>query len=395
MSVSIYVEDVFKEFYFKTLFSSMIIPAGDRQAIENFNDLCVEDRAFTEKQSRYMIALMKKYHDQVCDQSFDYASILTDPKFKHPFRVIDESRKAYILKNGDDVFLYLKFPYAFKERFEKEFEQNNSYGVKSIWDHDHHARYISVYSVNLPWAHGFLLENGFEIHQSLLEAVAAAETAWENQDDISPYCYIEGDRVVLKNCSVDSQQWFETERSNILEIDLLTAKTAGYILKSPGSRNDIFAKIAASKSNTFWIKDLDKFFRVFKTFSTKCCIIMDHTEDKRSWIERFVDSANRSGISRSDVKVCFREKGQDDPFNQWIKESGLGGKTDQGKIFIFEGKPAKWVFRDSKEFKIVATTSLNPPMNMITRCWLNVHPLSFYLTDIKPTQKGGKDIVEL
>lgn len=393
MSGSIYVEDVFKEFYLKTMFSSVIIPTGDQQAIENFNDLCTLSRPLTEKQSRYMLALMKKYHSQVCDGDFDYADVLEDPKFRHPFRIIDESRRAFVEKTEDGIILYLKFPFSFKDKFEKEFEKNSSTRIKSFWDQDKQARSIDIYSVNLMWIQGFLEENGFEFDERFLEAVSATEIAWENQDDIMPYCCLNDDQVILKNAAADSLQWFESSKSGVKERDLLLAKSAGYKFKDPA--NDIFTVIAASDSNNFWIKELVKFFHIFKTLDTKCCIIMDRTEDRREWLEKFVESATLSEVSRSDIKVCFREKVAEDPFNVWIKEAGLGGKTEQGKIFIFEHKPAKWVFRDVSEFKMIATTSINPPMNPLTRSWLDTHPLSFYLTDIRPTQKGQREIVEL
>jgi hypothetical protein len=395
MSDSIYIEDIFREFYLRTAFSVNAIPPGEIQAIENFNDLCLMNKPLTEKQSRYMIALLKKYRKDICDKDFDYTDALSDPKFRNPFRVIDETRRVYVEKVDDDVNLYLKFPYSFKETFEKEFATDGQEKIRTIWDQDRQARYLDLYSVNLVWVQSFAETHGFETESSFLEAVAETEEAWENQDSIIPFSLIENDQVVLKNAPESAEQWFHKERSGSIEKDLLLAKIAGFLLRSEGTPTSYFGKIAASDANNFWIKDLAKFFGIFKTLETKCCIIMDRTEDRKAWIERFVSAAETSMVQRSLIKVCFREKAADDPFNVWIKDQGIGGKTEQGKIFIFEQKPAKWVFRHIKEFKIIATTSINSPMNLITRDWLSAHPLAFYLTDIKPTQKGQREIVEL
>lgn len=394
MLESIYVEDVFKEFYLKTIFSSVSIPFGDQQAIENFNELCNLSRPLTEKQSRYMLALLKKYHSQVCDAGFDYKDALAEPTFKHPFRIIDERRRAYVETTDDGIMLCLKFPFSFKDRFEQEFEKNNNTPIKSFWDSDKQARTVDIYSVNLMWIQSFLEENAFEFDDGFLEAVAATETAWDNQDDIIPYCCVDSDQVVLKNATADTAQWYASSRSGIKERDLLLAKSAGYLLRDSAA-SDLFAVISSSTSNNFWIKDLVKFFHIFNTLDTKCCIIMDRTEDRQAWLEKFVESAHESNISRSDVKVCFREKTAEDPFNVWVKEAGLGGKTEEGKIFIFEHRPAKWIFRKPKEVGMLATTSINPPTNLITRNWMDSHPLSFFLTNIRPTQKGHREIVEL
>lgn len=395
MSESMYIEDVFREFYLRAAFSINNVSQGEMQAIENFNDLCMLSKPLTEKQGRYMLALLKKYCKEICDQEFDYTESLTDPKFRHPFRVIDESRRIYVERVDDDINLYVKFPYIFKETFEKEFLTCSQEKARSLWDQDRQARYLDLYSVNLVWAQTFAETHGFEMDSSFLQAVAETEVAWDNQDNILPYCEIENEQVVLKNAPESATEWFDREKSGLVEKDLLLAKIAGFILKTAVMYDSYFIKIATSDTNSFWIRDLSKFFEIFKTLETKCCIMMDRTEDRRSWLENFVSAAERSEVPRAYIKVCFREKAADDPFNIWIKDQGIGGKTDQGRIFVFEQKPAKWIFKNSSEFRIIATTSINPPMNIITREWLESHPMSFYLTDIKPTQKGQREIVEL
>lgn len=395
MSESIYIEDVFREFYLRTVFSINVISNSEMQAIENFNNLCLMSKPLTEKQSRYMLALLKKYRKEICDEGFDYTDALDDPKFRYPFRVIDETRKVYIEKDEDDINLYLRFPYSFKETFDKEFVDNNQEKIKTTWDQTLQARYINVYSVNLVWVQSFAETHGFEEDPSFLDAVAATEVAWDGQDSIIPYSTIENNCVMLKNAPESAVEWFTKERTGSIAKDLLLAKIAGFILAMADTSLTHFTKIATSDSNNFWVRELSTFFDIYKTLETKCCIIMDRTEDRKSWLEKFVSEAEVAAVPRSHIKVCFREKGADDPFNIWVKEQDLGGKTEQGRIFIFEQKPAKWIFRNMKEFKIIASTSINPPMNILTREWMSSHPLAFYLTDIKPTSKGQKEIVEL
>jgi hypothetical protein len=109
-----------------------------------------------------------------------------------------------------------------------------------------------------------------------------------------------------------------------------------------------------------------------------------------------VADADQSGIARDDIKVCFREnKENNSGINDWIKMAGVGGKVETGKILIFEYKPAKWLFKDSEDVKLLVTNNLYPPTNGITKDWFSSHPCVIYLGDIKPSEQRGQKIVEL
>jgi len=81
--------------------------------------------------------------------------------------------------------------------------------------------------------------------------------------------------------------------------------------------------------------------------------------------------------------------------NKWIKNNNLGGKIEDSDILIFNHKPAKWVFKEDNFVKILVTTMINPSTHAVTKDWLETHPCVIYLTDIRPTVKGNKKIVQL
>ena len=94
--------------------------------------------------------------------------------------------------------------------------------------------------------------------------------------------------------------------------------------------------------------------------------------------------------------MCFREnKDSNTGINQWIKDTGVGGKVEDGKILIFEFKPAKWLFKEQENVKLLVTNNLYPATNTITKDWLSSHPCVIYLGDIKPATQRGHTIVEL
>ena len=78
-----------------------------------------------------------------------------------------------------------------------------------------------------------------------------------------------------------------------------------------------------------------------------------------------------------------------------MSDNGFGGKVEEGKILIFNHKPAKWLFKEQENVKLLVTNNLYPATNSIAKDWLSSHPCVIYLGDIKPSELRGQKIVEL
>jgi hypothetical protein len=170
----------------------------------------------------------------------------------------------------------------------------------------------------------------------------------------------------------------------------------GYPVSLGRAPTTVLEKIVTEKSNTFWLEETSDLLKIYKELECKICVIIDRTDVKQVWIKEFVSDAAALGITASKIKVCFRENSdQDQGFNSWVKESGHGGKVDEGDIFLFDHKPAKWLFKNPNLITIVVTTSKFPPTASLTRDWIESHPCAIYLSDIKPTVKGNKKLVKL
>jgi hypothetical protein len=168
-------------------------------------------------------------------------------------------------------------------------------------------------------------------------------------------------------------------------------------LKNPGETATKLEKICSIDQNYFWLKSNYDFFEIFSEIDSTSVVILDrNTKDVLSWLKRFVEEADDFGISRNDIKVCFREScDAQSGLNTWIKENHLGGKVDQGKILIFSHKPAKWLFKNNIDVKIIAVNSFTPVNEPLCQSWLDSHPCVFYIGDIKPTAPRMKKIVDL
>jgi hypothetical protein len=225
-----------------------------------------------------------------------------------------------------------------------------------------------------------------------LEAVESVEEIWANQEDFLPYSTIFENQLVLINSNEYADAYFEKNSNGNIYHDMLLAKSMQFPLNLISKSQELVQKIASSGNNVFWIDSNEKLFDVYKKIDGKICIVLDRASHKEQWLENFIKDSEKCQISRSDIRICFREsKESNSGLNQWIKDNGLGGPVEDGKIFIFEHKPSKWLFKDNIDVKIVVTNNLYINPNTYVNDWMTSHPCVIYLGEIKPTlPKGAK-----
>lgn len=392
MSTSFFIEDIFINFA-KAAFSSNDIDYKDSPAIDSFYFALIEDSQPTKLQAEFMLRLLRKYRSVAVGVNPAYNNAIDYPVWKKAFRILDNSKTAKIVAGDDSrLEIRLKFPYAFKNEFDKAFGH-----VKSkLWDPELKENKIPLYNVNLVVLYEFLLDRGFEIDNSILDALATIEEVWQNCEAVEPCCMIVDDQVVLKNASEDALNYWNEHKSSRLEQDLLLAHRMSFQLKLDRASNTMAEKIAVEEHSAYWCKDVDKFFQVHQSAGGVAVVILDRSENILDWLTEFIDAADRTGISREDIKLCFRDdKNEGTKINDWIKANNVGGKVDNGKIFVFRHKPAKWLFTNQLPVTIIGTNSLFPMTNLSTQKWIDSHNCVMYIGDIKASQIKGKNIVEL
>jgi len=400
MLKSDFIEDVFLEFFDTFSRKSVAIASQDQSACHSFYNAIYGGKGLTQAQANYIIKILEKHKNLSANVGFDYRPILTQPhKWKNAFRVIDYSKRVYVEKNDQGrIDVCLKFPYQLKKEFEEEFEGKNAETTSSQWDHDAKVRRVPLYDTNLIHIFDFVSKHGFEIDETFMIAMGEVEEIWQNQDDVVPYCYWDGGHIRLKNVSDDASNHFVNLRTDRLPSDLMLAKSMGIPYK-PGNRiasDNLLYKIASSEENHFWIKNVQEFIDLCYHIDDRVAILLDPNSNEIEWVKDFVKTVNDMGHDITKVRVCFRQdKTIDDGFNQWIKDANVGGPVEGGNILIFKGKPAKWLFKETKHVTLLASNGLYPSPGPITRDWIDSHPCLIYVGDIKPTRSRNKKIVEL
>ncbi len=391
MALSRYVEDIFEDFYKLTIQGIIPLQYQDSDACYSFYNAITEGGLLTENQQKYIVRILDKYKMFSANNGLDYQALISAPSWKNPVRVIDRSKKVWVEEVDGHLKLQFKFPFQLKEEFEKEIEPKKE--VFSSWDHERKIRSMMLYNANLISVNEFVTRHRFEIDESFLSALAQWEEILDQQENVAVHCEIKNGLVSLINAAASAQQYWQEHCTGNLSQDLMLAKSMGYLLINP---KDTAIETIASQNSLFWVKSFEQLFELYKAVDCKMCIVLDRAHDSAEWLKQFVDVADKVLVNRSDIKVCFREnKSGNIKFNDWVKNNGLGGAVEQGKILIFQHKPAKWLFKQPHSVKMLVTNNIYPPSNTLTREWLEHHHCSIFLGDIKPSKTRNIKIVQL
>lgn len=396
MLKSNYIEDIFVDFCDHVVTHGKVLHSPDAMAANSFLSVIESGGQLTKNQAGFILKILEKYKNLAMKAGLDYIDELQNPVWKNSFRVLDLSKRIYVEKDDNgELWICAKFPFALKETFEKEISPVVKDYSSSVWDHEERVRRLKFYNFNLVNIYEVVSRHGFEIDDSFMIALADVEEIWQNSESIIPYSEKHfGATVDLVNASHETVEWFEQNRTGHQPSDMLLAKSMGYPLKD--LPKTLVEKIASSDHSRFWLKSLDQFFEIYKDVGGPVAVVLNKGDTAKDWVKQFCYEAEKNGIFSGDIRVCFRmDKNEDQGFNQWVKDSGYGGKVEGGQIFIFQNKPPKWLFSENKNVKIVLTNSLYPVPSATTQAWMDTHTCVCFVGDIKAAYVKEKKIVEL
>ena len=396
MSQSPYIEDIFLEFYSALLVDRVTIQYQDRSAASSFYTTIANGNALTKNQANYVLRILEKYKNTMFDLGLDYIEEIKNPKWLQPFRVIDMSRKVFVeTDENKNINICLKFPYQLLEAWDTELFPNIEHSTKSTWDPERKIRTINIYDANLIQIYDFCKKHEFEIDETFMIALSEVEEIWQNQEDILPRSTISENTVILKNANKETQEYFDNNKNGNIDNDLFLAKIMGFTYdKKP--KNHI-ERLSSKETNMFfWKHDPKELFNLISNIEGKIAIIMDRSQDNIEWIKQITESAETAGFTNKDIKVAFRLRNNDDTgFNEWVAEKRYGGKISEGKIYIFNHKPPKWLFKDEISVKMLITNALIPAPTKLTREWIAGHPCVIFVHEFEPTPYNEIEIGKL
>lgn len=120
-----YIEDIFLELTSYVFTGKLSYQDQDFNPIMSFHDAISMGKLLTKKQSIFMLKILQKYKNQFETlRGVDITQHLETPRWRNEFRDIDYSKKISVSVDDDQIiWLNVKFPYALKDSFVKEFSE--------------------------------------------------------------------------------------------------------------------------------------------------------------------------------------------------------------------------------------------------------------------------------
>jgi len=396
MTSAIYIEDLLLEIRDSETGFHSVMSWGDAIVCHSIVKRIDDGERITFSQSKLLLKLLAKYHVHYSAIGHDYTDLINNPSWKNPFRQIDNTRSIKIIKDVTGNLWYnIKIPYSLNEDLQDTVLKGTL--KHTYWDTESRTRNISFYEYSIFEMLEFANKHKFEIDDTVIAAQNFVEEVIAQQDTILPRSEIENDKIVLKNAPEDALNYWNANQTFDVSKDMFLAKSMGFPIHLESKAATIVERICQSEENFFWIKSNKNFFTLHKSINGVTCIVLDrNTQNVIEWLDTFVKDAEISGISRTDIRVCFREnKDSKTPLNDWVRENSLGGPVEGAKILIFKHKPAKWLFANNVDVKIIVTNSYTPVNDSIVTAWLDSHHCRCYLGEIKPTVLRTQKIVSV
>ena len=383
-------EDLFVDFIQQVDTNGLSLQTQDLSAASSFYQLIVTDKQLTQAQAHFILRILTKYKNLLHKLKIS-TDRLDSPIWSRPFRVIDHDCIASIrVDDFNNPLLVLKNPYHIKDLFEKQvIDKNREIQVRSQWHAEEKVRTYFLYDLNPVLLQESLKNNNFSISSELIDYFLETDEIYENFEKYFPHCTVENNSVCLKHATQGAEDYFKNHKTENLLDDLMLAKNLGFRLVG-NYENIPFHAIFATKTNYFWSADLEKFFEFSESVTGKKIIVVNSYKT-HEWIKNFIQISERKGIPHGKIKVAFREKNDEkNVFNQWIKDNGLGGDLKVADYLIFKDRPAKWLFNEKENVKIIAINEAFMPSSKKSQQWIEDHYCVFFLGNTKPTNNRGK-----
>lgn len=389
-----YIDDLYIDFYKGCSAHGLNLNQHEENAAFNFYNLLYNNEPLTIAQSLYVMRILNSHKDYLENLNID-VKLLSELKFKNPFRVKDNSKKIDVEFKGKDIWLIVKQPFEFKDKFDKAcIVVKNPDFHNMVWDSENKIKKYNLDIVNCILVKEFCLHNSYDMSKSFLALVDEVEIIWNNQKKYLKKSKILNDQIILENSSDSAVSYFHSNKTTNINDNLLLAKSLGHPLEKEKKEN-LIEKICSSTNRFFYTTDLTKIIEICKLIDGKTCFLINR-EQIDTLLHDMIELMGQNNIPKNQIKIGFRTGNQEKPeFNKWVKNNGHGGNIADGKILVFKEKPPKWLIKEPNFVKLYVTTASFAPSSSLIQSWFYNQTCVIFLGPVKPTLIGDRIVDEL
>jgi hypothetical protein len=382
------------------LFSAHIKPSShDHNICYSLGYQVMMGKALTEKQSIIAVRLVKKYQNQFL--KLGYSDVLSDiesPKFKYPFRYVDNQKSVSISKES----IVVKFPFDQDIVNQiRELTVKSSF-IKPQWNAEEKYWGLDLNEESLKFVRLELVKKGFQISDEVNDLLSQFDEIENNLENHIPMIVKESNYYKVINCNnTIEDQNLETVLMHSLKCGVNTYDEEVLTdIKNLVTIDPMMAVFQNTDCNNFHVnsrkfskEDIITF--LIKTELNVAFFFDDSCDEEHfySWVSEFKkidDLSNKIG-------AYFRKNNSLDDsaktFNSIIKENKLNKEANDPNVewFLLSSKFPKSLVKHNKKPDIcVFINKLISTHYTVMSCFKNC-TINFVYTD----QSFGEKIVEL
>ena len=361
------------------LFSEEVsIDQYDLSIVKSLGRQLGNGNAFTQKQSAIGLRLIKKYNSLLQQKGFESDTILSDKKFKWPFRTIDRTKSLYI----DGESIVVKSPFIadvvnkIKKRKHKPYDKGTYESENKTWSFDYNEGNVE-FLVNL------VRGMNFNIDQKIKEDFDKINSIKKNPIEHYPMLvrkmggYVYNDKVVEELDPRRAVMKAKLQGCTVFDDSVVDS------MKPKQSLDNI---LLGDSQNWFVNSNIHHFLEIFSLIKTvDKCIIMTSSENLSS-LESVVENLFASGFSHEEICVMFRFKKNKEWFdgNKYIKNNGVNVYNPSKRIFIINERVPKPLIADGVDPQLIIYNLPIVPSHYKTQAWLKHKPTVVYYSAGKP-----------
>ena len=233
--------------------------------LETVKSLAEAQYAWTEKQAKLALMILKRYLTKFQSHGMDITELLHDPQYEQPFRVISflKSIEKYKDSNGDS-FIELKFPYQ-KKLIQLIRTINNKKGLPTGYGrYDGEDKKWTFKQTDLTTYYLTLIAIRYDfefVDKTLLDDYFTVKD--EIRYHKRPTAILDNNEIVIKNAAPSLQEYWKENcqgLSLIQKIDKIKEFEILYQGKTIEGKSTLSTGIANSKHKKLWI-DRNKYTR--------------------------------------------------------------------------------------------------------------------------------------
>jgi hypothetical protein len=345
----------------------------------------------TEKQAELIIKIFKNNRDRYNDIK-NFENLIDNPKYKFPFRVLDDIRKIFLIDHEKRKYIAVKFSYNYKIiKLLSDLKLSNK-----INNNTHLFRLSEKNIVDIVDKFKNL---NFEIEDQIISLYDQLKEIEREIEDHIISVKIENEdlKIINSNQNIDNY-YFENKNDNLIN-NLVLAKIMGlYFSKGVNSKiskldiNSILKEILLSQKNHFYLSSID-----FENIDKICNIIMNInpviiilniSEKVDEKLKKWHETLSENGFKNEQISVLFRSN-SNKKFNEYVKEFNLNNLVNEStKIVFIANKTPKILYKIDFQPKILISDSMYFT-HFSNQRLIESHPLIIYYTDYIRSNLGS------